>query len=72
MGKSKAKVAVSARFCKGCMLCVEVCPKKSLVRGKTLSEAGVEVVCWQDESGCTGCMMCALMCPDAAITVEHL
>ncbi len=67
-----AKMTVDEVVCKGCGLCVTVCPKKivQLSKGR-LSAKGycpAEVV---EMEKCIGCGMCAIMCPDSAITVER-
>jgi len=63
------KVVISAKHCKGCKLCIEVCPKHALKLTGKLTNAGIEIIDFDDQAGCTGCLMCAMMCPDAAITV---
>ena len=65
-----ARVTISARYCKACGLCIEVCPKKALRLTGKLTSGGVEIVAWDETKGCTGCLRCVAMCPDAAITVE--
>ncbi|HUW56165.1 MAG TPA: 4Fe-4S dicluster domain-containing protein [Planctomycetota bacterium] len=65
-----AKVTISARYCKGCRLCIDVCPKKALRLTGKLTSGGIEIVEWDETKGCTACLRCTVMCPDAAITVE--
>ena len=66
-----ARAIIDETVCKGCGLCVSVCPKKILrlavgrMNAKGYNPA--EVV---DQSACIGCAMCGIMCPDSAITVE--
>ncbi|MBI2914919.1 MAG: 4Fe-4S dicluster domain-containing protein [Firmicutes bacterium] len=65
---AKGRVVVDAENCKGCELCVHVCPPKVLVSGSRLNSKGyypVEIAAL----GCTGCALCALMCPDVCLTV---
>ena len=64
------KVTISARYCKGCRLCIDVCPKNALKLTGKLTDAGIEIVEWDETQGCTACLRCATMCPDAAITIE--
>jgi 2-oxoglutarate ferredoxin oxidoreductase subunit delta len=64
-----AKVIISPEYCKGCMLCVSVCPIKALRESGRLSDSGADVVEFDPDAVCTACTMCALMCPDAAIEI---
>jgi len=65
-------VKVNSDRCKGCQLCVAVCPRHLLAVANLLNEIGiqpVEVV--GDPAECVGCMSCVLMCPDAAIEISE-
>ena len=65
-------MTVNENVCKGCGLCVSVCPKKIIrlspdrLNAKGYSPAEVE-----KPEECIGCAMCGIMCPDSAITVER-
>lgn len=61
--------------CKGCELCVSVCPKKILeidkvnINSKGYHPAGVI----PDKQGdCIGCTNCAVICPDCVISVYNI
>ncbi len=54
---------VNKAWCKGCKLCIEVCPKAVL----SLNSLGKIEVVQGDQ--CTGCSLCETMCPDYAIKV---
>lgn len=58
-------VEIITKWCKGCNLCVEVCPKKVL---KLNDDVKCEVVAQDD---CIGCRQCDNICPDMAITVKE-
>lgn len=64
-------VTVDASLCKGCTLCIPVCPKGLLrVAGDRFNARGVHPIELDDPEGaCTGCELCATICPEAAITV---
>lgn len=65
------KAKINASRCKGCGLCVQVCPKKIIIQDQsTLNQKGYHPAKITKSALCIGCAMCALMCPDAAITVE--
>ena len=67
-----AKVIILENVCKGCGLCVSVCPKKILVLAhETLNAKGYHPAQVTDMEQCIGCAMCATMCPDCAIQVER-
>lgn len=66
-----AKITIASSRCKGCGLCVNVCPKQLLVLDETeVNEKGYPPVKMTDESKCIACAFCARMCPDSIITVE--
>ncbi|MEA4832849.1 MAG: 4Fe-4S binding protein [Oscillospiraceae bacterium] len=67
------KVTFKIDLCKGCGLCVTVCPKKIIslettkLNKKGHHPAGIAAV---DEDKCIACAFCATICPDVAIIVE--
>lgn len=63
------KVRIASELCKGCTLCVDVCPKHLLQTGKNINSKGYCFVELKDMRNCTACKLCAVMCPDAAIEV---
>ncbi len=64
-----AKIIINEDLCKGCNLCIAVCPMKIIEIGSKLNAKGARVVTQVDEEKCTGCKLCGIMCPDAAISV---
>ncbi len=64
-------VTVDENVCKGCGLCVEVCPRKIMELDRDrLNQKGYNPARCVGAEKCIACAMCALMCPDSAITVE--
>ena len=66
-----AKLYIREDICKGCGLCIEVCPKKIvLIREDILNAKGFHPAGVNEMEKCIGCAFCATMCPDCVITVE--
>ena len=62
------KIKLNTKRCKGCYLCVSVCPVKSLSPSGELGEQVYETV-KVDEEKCITCGSCYRMCPDYAIEI---
>jgi len=62
------KIIIDTERCKGCGLCVEICPRGSIVISKNSNKKGY-FPAQAINSDCTGCSMCAIICPDAVIEV---
>lgn len=63
------RVLFNEEACKGCSLCVSVCPKKIIALSKHMNEKGYQPAAVADQEQCISCAACALICPDAVITV---
>lgn len=73
MAKQKGRLTFKEEVCKGCGLCVSVCPVKILeLRTDSLNEKGYNPISVTDMDECIACISCALMCPDLVITVEKI
>jgi len=62
------KIIINTERCKGCGLCVTVCPKNSIVISTQSNKTGY-FPAQANNTNCTGCCLCALICPDVAIEV---
>lgn len=62
---------INEEYCKGCGLCVFICPKKILKLSlDTTNSKGYTPVKITDVNQCIGCLSCAMMCPDTVIRIE--
>lgn len=62
---AKSEIKIHKERCKGCEICVVLCPVQVL----DMQDFKVHVV---DIEKCTACMQCELRCPDFAIEVTRL
>ncbi len=57
--------------CKGCGLCVTICPKKVLEIIDQVNTKGYFPAYQARPEDCIKCAMCCVMCPDMAITITE-
>lgn len=71
--KPKGRITIDRELCKGCYLCISVCPQALINTTKTLNQKGYYPAEFmennKDGKTCVACAMCATMCPDVAIEV---
>jgi len=65
----KGQITIDPERCKGCMLCIEFCPKDAIFLTDKLNMKGYFYADFRADKECTGCATCAVMCPDVAIEV---
>lgn len=67
---AKARVIIDQDRCKGCLLCVNICPKNVLeIDHSKINAKGYSPSSVKDIDECIVCGNCALMCPDSCISV---
>jgi 2-oxoglutarate ferredoxin oxidoreductase subunit delta len=58
--------------CKGCGLCVSVCPKKVLEISEAVNTRGYFPVYQARPDDCNFCALCCVMCPDVALEIIEI
>lgn len=70
---AKGKLTFEYAKCKGCGLCVYVCPVKILKLNKeSVNIKGYTPVSCTNIEKCIACGSCAILCPDSIIKVEKV
>jgi len=64
-----ARAEVESKYCKGCLRCVEICPKDCLALSGKTNDSGYDYIEYREDSPCIGCGLCYMVCPDCAISV---
>ncbi len=80
-----AKVIINQDRCKGCLLCVNFCPKGLIKKSVKLNKQGLNFAEFSrrgnldkggippkagDLTDCIGCRQCVVICPDCCIEVD--
>ncbi len=63
---------IDSERCKGCGLCVNVCPKHVLELSDKVSSRGYYPSFQARPEDCIYCTLCCIMCPDVAITIKEI
>ncbi|MBI4712824.1 MAG: 4Fe-4S binding protein [Planctomycetes bacterium] len=70
MAKKSFDIQINTAWCKGCEVCVAICPKKVLEMSDKPAPSGYFTAVVKRQADCIGCMECELHCPDLAIEVK--
>ena len=62
-------IQINKDACKGCGICIAMCPVKILEFSNDLNKIGVHYPIVLDETECTECENCMIYCPDFAMVV---
>lgn len=64
-------INIDKKLCKGCNICVQVCPKDVLELSPERNEKGYNVCQVVNPEECILCKQCEINCPDLAISVKE-
>ena len=64
------KLWIDERYCKGCLICIDICPTGALKASEEINIKGCLAPIEEDMKLCRACGECELMCPDFAIAIE--
>jgi len=68
--RSLDPLLIATDRCKGCELCIGVCPQHCLALDTTIVNGlGYHPIRLTDAAACTSCALCARVCPDVVFTV---
>lgn len=62
----RTMLEITAEWCKGCDICVKMCPERCLILNKD------QVAELAQPEKCTGCHICEWLCPDFAISLKPI
>lgn len=65
----KGSINIDQELCKGCLVCMEFCPKTVIKLNQKVNAAGYIPVSPVNNSDCSGCGICATVCAEVAIEV---
>jgi len=65
------EIRIDGRLCKGCQICIQVCPHDVLAKADKVDNRGFYLPVVVNLEACTVCRMCEMECPDFAISVHE-
>lgn len=72
MAKVKGAIVVDSEICKGCEICIPVCPENVIKMTPQVNRKGYHYAYMENPEACTGCTNCGIVCPDRAISVYRV
>lgn len=69
MPKKAKEIVVDEKLCKGCHICISVCPYDVFEKADEVDNRGFFLPVVVDIKACRVCHLCEMECPDFAIVV---
>ena len=70
--KNQPKVKLNEDKCKGCDLCLNLCPKHVFEESPEIGLKGYKTRLVKSENECNDCGLCQYFCPEGAIALEEI
>jgi 2-oxoglutarate ferredoxin oxidoreductase subunit delta len=68
--KKEISIFIDEKLCKGCDICIELCPKDVFTVSKQINQQGYYIPIPTKIEVCTGCFICELICPEIAVILD--
>lgn len=72
MAKKAKQIDVDPKMCKGCHICIAICPHGVLKAADVVDNRGFFLPVVVDLEACKVCRLCEMECPDFAISVVEV
>ena len=72
MAKKAKQIDVDPKMCKGCHICISICPHGVLKKADVVDNRGFFLPVVADLDACVVCRLCEMECPDFAISVVEV
>ena len=72
MAKKAKQIDIDPKMCKGCHICISVCPHGVLRTADVVDNRGFFLPIVADLEACKVCRLCEMECPDFAISVVEV
>ncbi len=69
MARKAREIVVNPKYCKGCHICIAVCPHSVLKKSEQVDNRGFFLPEVENLEACKVCHICEMHCPDFAIRV---
>ena len=71
LNKRRYVIYIDDELCKGCDICIELCPTKVFDKSLQINKRGYYIPLPVRLLDCTGCKICDLLCPEMAVILEQ-